>query len=424
MAHQLAGISRHSNTQNRKTKKVRILDEAAKAINDFGVGAVDLKLIAEAAGLSRNALYYYIKDRTELAHLSYARSCSLLNLDLTAAIEEESEPKQQLAKFVLKTLAPDRAPTAVVDELDYLQEAHRSEITRELQAIILRIREIFACGVQSGQFRAVDPLIMAHCLIGMINWARLASRWLGENTDTTDQFDLSSAIIDLLLNGFASSGSTEVRHPVDIRLLVNKPFNAFDRDDAAQNKASQLLAASSRLFNRHGIEGTSIGDIVADIGATKGVIYHYFTDKMDLVVQCYERAFRIYETFLEEAQKNGKTGFEKAMIVHHLNCQAQAGSVAPLMLQTGFESLPAEKRQEFVNRSRTIWLQVQSMLETGIKDGSCRQSNIEKMSEVAVGTFAWLAKTDWYSTLGSDSDIANQVCDIVGHGILTNPRNF
>ena len=71
--------------------------------------------------------------------------------------------------------------------------------------------------------------------------------------------------------------------------------NPFDRDAAAAMKIETVLATASRLFNRRGIDGVSLDDVTAELGATKGALYHYFEDKADLVRRCYERAFDFYE---------------------------------------------------------------------------------------------------------------------------------
>ncbi|MBS2961926.1 TetR family transcriptional regulator [Actinocrinis puniceicyclus] len=51
----------------------------------------------------------------------------------------------------------------------------------------------------------------------------------------------------------------------------------------------RLLAASLRLFAAQGVEGTSVQEIVAAAGVTKGAMYHYFASKDDLLYEIYHR---------------------------------------------------------------------------------------------------------------------------------------
>ena len=64
-----------------------------------------------------------------------------------------------------------------------------------------------------------------------------------------------------------------------------------------------MLETASRLFNESGIDGVSLEQIAAALGATKGVLYHYFADKGELVLRCYERSASLDEKFADLAEK-------------------------------------------------------------------------------------------------------------------------
>ena len=51
----------------------------------------------------------------------------------------------------------------------------------------------------------------------------------------------------------------------------------------------RLLAVATRLFAEKGFEGTSVQEIVAAAGVTKGAMYHYFASKDDLLYEIYHR---------------------------------------------------------------------------------------------------------------------------------------
>jgi AcrR family transcriptional regulator len=56
-----------------------------------------------------------------------------------------------------------------------------------------------------------------------------------------------------------------------------------------QTKA-KLVAAASRLFASHSYENTSVTDISAAAGVTKGAFYHHYTSKEDLLLHIQETA--------------------------------------------------------------------------------------------------------------------------------------
>lgn len=55
----------------------------------------------------------------------------------------------------------------------------------------------------------------------------------------------------------------------------------FSRDD--------VLDAATRLFGRHGFEGTSLGELVSAIGCTPPSLYNYFRSKEELYVEVLHR---------------------------------------------------------------------------------------------------------------------------------------
>ncbi len=52
---------------------------------------------------------------------------------------------------------------------------------------------------------------------------------------------------------------------------------------AAVARRDELLDCAQRLFAAHGYDATSIGQIIAEVGVSKGAFYHHFASKEDLV---------------------------------------------------------------------------------------------------------------------------------------------
>lgn len=61
----------------------------------------------------------------------------------------------------------------------------------------------------------------------------------------------------------------------------------------------RLLTVATRLFAEKGFEKTSVQEIVAAAGVTKGAMYHYFAAKDDLLQEIYERLLRMQRERLE-----------------------------------------------------------------------------------------------------------------------------
>ncbi len=66
-----------------------------------------------------------------------------------------------------------------------------------------------------------------------------------------------------------------------------------DTETANRPVPERLLRAATRLFAERGYEGTSVQEVVAAAGVTKGAMYHYFGSKDDLLYEIYGRVLRM-----------------------------------------------------------------------------------------------------------------------------------
>src|SRR5438067_90451 len=72
------------------------------------------------------------------------------------------------------------------------------------------------------------------------------------------------------------------------------------RDPAEDSVPRRLLSAATKLFARNGFDRTSVQEIVAAAGVTKGAMYHYFDSKDDLLSEVYGRVLRLQTEQLEK----------------------------------------------------------------------------------------------------------------------------
>ncbi len=404
-------------SRKRATKRDLLFDEAAHQINAVGSGAIAINDIAEKVGLTRTALYYYVTDRADLVFGCYQRACEAIADDLATASQTAPDPASRLAKFVALQLDFDRPTLAVLNDVDSLPD-HRRVLVRELQARnVEALRLEIDAGIKAGVFRPCQTEIIAQALLGMIAWTRLSAGWLGHRDGRATRRRAAEAITELLLHGFATGLTRDLLINQNAEGLLDKPVNPFDRQQANAQKMSQLVAVASKQFSRRGIDSVSLDDIVGSVGASKGVIYHYFDDKAALVVSCYQRAFELYEVFMATAQRVGRSGFEKAIICLHLNVQAQAGALSPLMLQPGRLSLPEADRIAFTRAGHRLRMASSRNLRLGAVDGSCRPSDTVFMGEVSAGLFFWLPKWLPEEPTFSPIEIADEICSFAAFGL-------
>ncbi|MGA2952289.1 MAG: TetR family transcriptional regulator [Caulobacteraceae bacterium] len=411
---------RRGRPSHRGARREALLEGAAAVFNGRGIAATSLAEIAEALGLARASVYYYVDDRAELVFQCYQRACDLVAEDLAVADEAENGLQRVLA-FVARALTPHRPPVAVLSEINYLPP-HYAEVIRTAHARnVVALIGFIEAGVADGSVRSCDAEVAAQTIVGTLAWAQLSPDWVSERRSHAFRARLSDAMLDLLTHGLSVDRRRRFVCPIDADSFRPGPFNAFDRREASEMKVEQLLAAASRAFNRDGIEAVSLDEITASLGATKGALYHYLRDKADLVTRCYERGFDLFDRFAEAAQNHDGCGVERALVGTHVNVQAQAGALAPLMPQPGLASLPEPRRAALVARARRLNRLFDRLTREGVADGSCRSVDAAMTSLMGAGAFGWLPKWLAPGDPRSPRQLADEISDFHMLGLSAEP---
>jgi AcrR family transcriptional regulator len=76
----------------------------------------------------------------------------------------------------------------------------------------------------------------------------------------------------------------------------------------AVQRREMLLDAASELFVAHGVTGTSIDDVAARAGVSKGAVYHHFGSKDDLVGAVEQR----FTTAIRDKARSASAGADRS----------------------------------------------------------------------------------------------------------------
>jgi AcrR family transcriptional regulator len=372
-------------------RREALLECAAQEFNAYGVGGASLARIARNWGATRPALYYYVRDREELATLCYGRTCEVVAADLAHAAGLAAPALDKLLAFVERSLDADRVPTAVLTEIAHLEGKAHGAIAAAHGANVESLRSLIRAGVADGSIRACDDEVIAQVVIGILFWIPLSVGWV-EGTEPSYRRRTVAALIDMLREGQAANPCFTFTSPVDIRTFFTPAGRAFDRKAAAAAKVEELMMTASRMFNQRGIDGTSLDDITHALGATKGALYHYFRDKTDLVVKCTRRAFTLYERFTEAARELAVDPLTRASVGLYLNVQAQTSGLAPLVQLAGVGALPTAARREITRRARGIQQWYDANAQEGRAAGLYRDIDSYALAQLGAGSFEWLPK--------------------------------
>jgi AcrR family transcriptional regulator len=403
-------------TAKRASRRELALDHAARLFNERGIAATGIADVATEMEVTRAALYYYFEERDDLVFQTYERACQIAAGDLETADEDGANGLEKTLAFARRALAPDRAPVAVLSEVEHLKLAQRQIISRAATRNMRALRGFIERGIDDGSIRPCDAEAMAQTLQGFVSWIQITPAWLSSDESEERARDFAH-VMTLLRRGVGASGVQVPTVNIDAEDLRSRPGNPFDRDVSAALKVESLLTTASRLFSRRGIDGVSLDDVSSELGATKGAVYHYFDDKTDLVRRCYERAFDLYEAIAEKAEKLGQTGLEQTVIGVHLNTQAQAGTLSPLAPLAGVRGLPDDLREQLNVRAAKIARRYEAMGRRGVKDGSLNIDDLQAASRSGAGLFAWIPKWRRDSDARSAKTLGDEVVRLYVRGL-------
>jgi AcrR family transcriptional regulator len=406
---------------DRDGRRDALLEAAAAEFNARGISRASISRIAAAKGLTRAAVYYYVRDRDDLVFQAYRRSCDLTALDLDVAENARGGAMATLETFVRLALDPARPPTAVLGDVDYLKGPERAIIAAAHGANVERLRGIIRLGVATGELRPCDDEIIAQTLIGTIAWIPLSATWV-EGSDVNYRARAVEAFVDLLARGLATDPQFEFVSPIGIEAFFPAPADPFDRTQVTEAKLERLLMTASAVFNRRGMDGASLDDVVQALGTTKGALYHYVDNKTELVVRCQERANRLSDAFADAADRLGRTSMVKASIGFYLLVQAHASGLSPLIQLVGPEAFPAAARRAMRRRNRAVQQRYQGFGELARTDGAMRPVDFNAVSQLSAGAFQWLPK--WFDPADprATQDLAMELVNLFVRGLRRRPQ--
>jgi len=168
--------------------------------------------------------------------------------------------------------------------------------------------------------------------------------------------------------------------------------NADDTRFEAQH--DRLLKAAAYCFNQKGYSGTSLKDVAKLLGLTDPALYYYVRSKEELVYLCYVRAADVGREAMELGIAEGRTGFEQVRRYLHYHVEFMVGERGPIAIMSEIPSLKPKHREDVLRLSRTHSKRFESLLETGIADGSIAPCNVRMTGNAIMGSINWIPK--WY----------------------------
>lgn len=152
--------------------------------------------------------------------------------------------------------------------------------------------------------------------------------------------------------------------------------SASEREREREAKREAVLRTAARLFNAKGYHTTSLDEVATALLVTKPTIYHYFSNKDEILFECTRRGLDAIATAARDAADRGGTGIERlrALLVAYALCMMDDYGIC--VARTQDQQLSPESRAQFRKLKREIDDHLRQVIATGVADGTIATSDL------------------------------------------------
>jgi AcrR family transcriptional regulator len=186
-----------------RLKRNALLREAARAFSARGYHNTSLDDVAAVLGVTKAALYHYVRSKQEILF-----ECHMMSLDLGDQALEYArrngrtglEQTTLLARRYIELITGEMGRFAVLSEYDALDTDSRAVVGRRRDQFEHALREMVARGGADGSIRGIDPKLAVFYFMGAVNWM---TRWFRPDGELSG-VDIAAGFSDLLAESLRS----------------------------------------------------------------------------------------------------------------------------------------------------------------------------------------------------------------------------
>jgi AcrR family transcriptional regulator len=154
--------------------------------------------------------------------------------------------------------------------------------------------------------------------------------------------------------------------------------------ERSEATTGELIRAARELFAADGYRATSLDDVVAAVGMTKGAVYHHFPSKSELFAAVFEQEDRRLAGIAANAYRRRRDPWEGLLAAcrAYLEAQLEPG-VQRITLLDGPSVLGWERLREI--EARNTLAGMEQALQTLIDSGRIEPRPVEPLAQMLQG---------------------------------------
>ena len=194
-------------TREAPRRREEVLEAATRVFHEKGYASASIQDVADALGILKGSLYYYIDSKEDLLFSIIQRVHHDTVERLEEWLDDEGDPLVQLRTYLeqqVRAYCEDVRHVGVfLNDFHHLSQERQDAIRAERDRFDRALRDLLRRGVDQGVMAAdVDPKLTAMAVFGMMNW--ISTWWQEDGPSTPDQ--VAQQFTDLVLAGVVGPG--------------------------------------------------------------------------------------------------------------------------------------------------------------------------------------------------------------------------
>lgn len=272
----------------------RILGSAEEVFRERGYEAASVSAICRRTGLAQGTFYLYFASKEDVYVRLVEGLQNRIVARLRASIADESNPRARLLGAygaLLDFISENPTLFQVFREAEFV----RPEIPMRLYATVCgELAQAVEEGIREGEFRPVDPDIVAYAVLGAVFFLSLRYVVWGDGEVPACARHAGSELIFHGIDGCPSNALPVLPGRGPTSGQKANPEEA-EGGEGGEVTRRTLLRAAERAFGQAGFHRTTVATITYLAGVGQGTFYLHFPSKVAVfneLVQEIGRGFR------------------------------------------------------------------------------------------------------------------------------------
>lgn len=207
-----------------------IFEQATRLFAQRGFAGTSLQDVADAVGLTRPALYHYVKSKDHLLANLVAEVTAVAATDIATVAQRTELSATQRVRDIVQLLVRRQGEQGERFRLLLRSEADLPETVLESyrtnrRAVLRSLTDVIEHGIAQGEFRPVTATVAALGMLGTVNWVA----WWYHPGSGFDLADVCAELADQAVHGLAAEeGRLASATPLDVVSSIRREIDRLE----------------------------------------------------------------------------------------------------------------------------------------------------------------------------------------------------